>query len=171
MNTNELVITDLLNCGYADISMLDILYSPLAEDVGIDSADTLKSAIQQDGDLNSVLYSVYSDITCSVKDRLQEMLNEYNDTLQDGKVTEDTENTDLCDLIGGYMVNDETDEFIGLSEKYLNLIDECIEKLEQSYSFCNFLDSCFQNDLDQTLDEDAGIDQNIKNLLEYILQE
>lgn len=170
MNTQELVITDLLNCGYADISMLDILYSTLAEDVGIDSADTLKSAIQQDGDLNSVLYSVYSEITRAIYDRLQEMLNEYNDTLQDGKVTEDTENTDLNSLIGGYMVNDETDEFIGLSEEYLNSIDECMKKLDMSYPFCNFIDSYFQNDLDQTLDEDAGVDQNIKNLLEYILQ-
>ena len=170
MDTNELVITDLLNCGYADISMLDVLYSTLAEDVGIDSADTLKSAIQQDGDLNSVLYSVYSEITRAIYDRLQEMLNEYNDTLQDGKVTEDTENTDLNSLIGGYMVNDETDEFIGLSEEYLNSIDECMKKLDMSYPFCNFLDSYFQNDLDQTLDEDAGVDQNIKNLLEYILQ-
>ena len=170
MDTNELVITDLLNCGYADISMLDVLYSTLAEDVGIDSADTLKSAIQQDGDLNSVLYSVYSEITRAIYDRLQEMLNEYNDTLQDGKVTEDTENTDLNSLIGGYMVNDETDEFIGLSEEYLNSIDECMKKLDLSYPFCNFLDSYFQNDLDQTLDEDAGVDQNIKNLLEYILQ-
>lgn len=170
MNTQELVITDLLNCGYADISMLDILYSTLAEDVGIDSADTLKSAIQQDGDLNSVLYSVYSEITRAIYDRLEEMLKEYNDTLQDGKVTEDTENTDLNSLIGGYMVNDETDEFIGLSEEYLNSIDECMKKLDMSYPFCNFLDSYFQNDLDQTLDEDAGVDQNIKNLLEYILQ-
>lgn len=170
MNTQELVITDLLNCGYADISMLDILYSTLAEDVGIDSADTLKSAIQQDGDLNSVLYSVYSEITCSVKDRLQEMLNEYNDTLQDGKVTADTENTDLYSLISEYMVNPETDEITGLLEEHLNLIDECINKLDTSYPFCNFLDSYFQNDLDQTLDEDAGVDQNIKNLLEYIFQ-
>lgn len=174
MNTMELVITDLFDCGYADISMLDILYSELAEDIGIDTASILKDSITYDGDLNSVLCRVYEDITSAITDRLTNLMDEYVDTLRNGKPTEDTRDTELQYLLENYLYTDEETEdhdlvMKPLTKKQLNIIYEKIEEMENSSPYCNCMDSHFQNDLDQTLDEEDSINNNCKALIEYWL--
>jgi len=166
---------DLLNCGYADIEMLDILYSKLAEEVGIDSASILKDAVTSfDGDFNSVITRAYSDITNAVADRLRNLIDEYVNTLENHQPTEVTRNSDLQYILDEYLYTDEETEdhdmvMKPLTEEQIDTIYEKIEEMEDSYPFANFLDSHFQNDLDQTLDEDDGIDDNCKALIEYWL--
>ena len=166
MDTETLVITDLLNCGSADISMLDILYSNLADDIDMDSQDILQEAVSNGG-LNTVLDMAYTEITQAIVDKLNNIISEYKDTLEDGKTTEDTYNTELNNLIDLY---NEEGEFIGLTEEQLEEIQTNIDTMENSYPYCNCIDSHFQNDLDQTLDEDAGVFENCRLLLEYWLK-
>jgi hypothetical protein len=54
-----------------------------------------------------------------------------------------------------------------LTKRQLNIIYNKIEEMENSSPFTNFLDSYFQNDLDQTLDEEDTLDNNCKALIEY----
>lgn len=172
MNTMECVITDIFECGYADISMLDILYSDLAESIGMDSRDILKDSLTYDGDLNTVIFRAYEEITSAVTNRLTNLMDEYVDTLRNNKPTEDTRDTELQELLEKYLYTDEETEdhdFVmkPLTKKQLNIIYNKIEEMENSSPYTNFLDSHFQNDLDQTLDEEDTLDNNCKALIEY----
>ena len=77
MNTMECVIADLFECGYADISVLDILYSDLAESIGMDSQGILKDSLTYDGDLNSIIFRAYEEITSAVTNRLTNLMGFY----------------------------------------------------------------------------------------------
>ena len=172
MNTMECVITDLFECGYADISMLDILYSDLAESIGMDSQSILKDSLTYDGDLNSVIFRAYEEITSAITNRLTNLMDEYVDTLRNNKPTEETRNTELQELLEKYLYTDEETEdhdlvMKPLTKRQLNIIYNKIEEMENSSPFTNFLDSYFQNDLDQTLDEEDTLDNNCKALIEY----
>ena len=172
MDTKTLLLTDILNCGYADLDMLDIVYSPLADEIyyGDSRTDLLQRAINDGNGFNGILYDLYTDITLAIKDRIENLVEEYESTLdEEGKATEETEYTTLSDdLIGDIVFKD--DKFIGLTTEQLTIIKDKIEEMENSYPCCNYLDSHFQNDLDQTLDEEAGVDDNCKYLLEYWLK-
>lgn len=172
MNTMECVITDLFECGYADISMLDILYSDLAESIGMDSQSILKDSLTYDGDLNSVIVRAYEEITSAITNRLTNLMDEYVDTLRNNKPTEETRDTELQELLENYLYTDEETEdhelvMKPLTKRQLNIIYDKIEEMENSYPFANCLDSYFQNDLDQTLDEEDTLDNNCKALIEY----
>ena len=172
MNTETLVLTDLLDCGYADISMLDILYSDLAEGIGMDSQGILKDSLTYGGDLNSVIVRAYEEITSAITNRLTNLMDDYVDTLRGGKPTEDTRDTDLQYLLDRYLYTDEETEdhdlvMKPLTKRQLNIIYDKIEEMENSSPYANFLDSHFQNDLDQTLDEEDTLDNNCKALIEY----
>ena len=110
MNTMECVITDLFDCGYADISMLDILYSDLAESIGMDSQGILKDSLTYGGDLNSVIFRAYEEITSAVTNRLTNLMDEYVDTLRNNKPTEETRMTELQELLENYLYTDEETE-------------------------------------------------------------
>ena len=172
MNTMECVITDLFECGYADISMLDILYSDLAESINMDSQSILKDSLTNGGDFNTVIVRAYEEITSAITNRLTNLMDEYVDTLRNGEPTEDTRDTDLQYLLDQYLYTDEETEdhdlvMKPLTKRQLNIIYNKIEEMENSYPFANFLDSHFQNDLDQTLDEEDSLDNNCKALIEY----
>ena len=172
MNTMECVITDLFECGYADIRMLDILYSDLAESIGMDSQSILKDSLTYDGDLNSVIFRAYEEITSAITNRLTNLMDEYVDTLRNNKPTEETRNTELQELLEKYLYTDEETEdhdlvMKPLTKRQLNIIYNKIEEMENSSPFTNFLDSYFQNDLDQTLDEEDTLNNNCKALIEY----
>lgn len=172
MNTMECVITDLLECGYADISMLDILYSDLADSIGMDSQSILKDSLTYDGDLNSVIFRAYEEITSAVTNRLTNLMDEYVDTLRNNKPTEETRDTELQELLEKYLYTDEETEdhdlvMKPLTKRQLNIIYNKIEEMEYSSPYTNYLDSYFQNDLDQTLDEEDTLDNNCKALIEY----
>lgn len=148
MNTMECVITDLFECGYADISMLDILYSDLAESIGMDSQGILKDSLTYDGDLNSVIFRAYEEITSAITNRLTNLMDEYVDTLRNNKPTEETRNTELQELLEKYLYTDEETEnhdlvMKPLTKRQLNIIYNKIEEMENSSPFTNFLDSYF----------------------------
>ena len=172
MNTMECVIADLFECGYADISVLDILYSDLAESIGMDSQGILKDSLTYDGDLNSIIFRAYEEITSAVTNRLTNLMDEYVDTLRNNKPQEETRNTELQELLENYLYTDEETEdhdlvMKPLTKRQLNIIYNKIEEMENSSPYTNFLDSHFQNDLDQTLDEEDTLDNNCKALIEY----
>jgi hypothetical protein len=77
----ELIITDLLNCGYMDISMLDILYSPLAEEIGLDSRVILQDAITMGNGMNGAITTAYNEITYAITERLTSLMEEYENSL------------------------------------------------------------------------------------------
>lgn len=168
MDTKTLALTDILNCGYADLDMLDIVYSPLADEINLDREDIMSNA--GENGLNYILDRTYSFITSCITDRLYSLIEEYADTLdEEGKATEETEYTTLSDdLIGDIVFQD--GKFIGLSKEQLTIIEDKIKEMEDSYPFCNYLDTHFQNDLDQTLDEETGVDENCRLLLKYWLE-
>lgn len=168
MDTKTLLLTDILNCGYADLDMLDIVYSPLADEINLDREDILRNA--GENGLNYILDRTYCFITSVITDKLYSLIEEYTNTLdEEEKATQETEYTTLSDdLIGDIVFQD--GKFIGLSKEQLTIIKDKIKEMEDSYPYCNYLDSHFQNDLDQTLDEETGVDENCKYLLEYWLK-
>ena len=174
MNTETLALTDLLNCGTADVDMLDIFYSNLGDSLNLSLQDALDE-YGNDGDLNTCLDYAYTVITTAITDRLNELLEDYLKTLnKEGEPTDSTRYTSLQELLESYLYTDEEDEnyeytMLPLSKDQINTIKEKIEEMEESYPYCNYLDSHFQNDLDQTLDSDYGVDENCKKLLEYWL--
>jgi hypothetical protein len=169
MNTMELIITDLLNCGYMDISMLDILYSPLAEEIGLDSRVILQDAITMGNGMNGAITTAYNEITYAITERLTSLMEEYEnslDTDEEGNPipTKATPNTDLYRFL-----EDSELDFTNLNKEQINLIHTNITEMENSYPFANYMDSHFQNTLDQTLNEDYGVDRNCQLVLEYWL--
>lgn len=169
MDTKTLLLTDILNCGYADLDMLDIVYSPLADEINLDREDILRNA----DDINYIIDRTYCFITSVITDRLYTLIEEYTNSLdEEGNITSDTEICELSELLEDivYKRNEEGDKFIGLTTEQLTIIKDKIEEMEDSYPYCNYLDSHFQNDLDQTLDEEVGVDDNCKFLLEYWLK-
>lgn len=168
MDTKTLLLTDILNCGYADLDMLDIVYSTLADEIYYgDRTDLLQRAINNGNGFNGILYDLYTDITLAIKDRIEDLVEEYENTLEEGK---DTSITELSEILDNITYNAEEDKYIPLTTEQLNIIKDKIKELENSYPYCNYLDSYFQNDLDQTLDEEVGVDDNCKYLLEYWLK-
>ena len=168
MDTKTLLLTDILNCGYADLDMLDIVYSTLADEIyNGDRTDLLQRAINNGNGFNGILYDLYTDITLAIKDRIEDLVEEYENALEEGK---DTSITELSELLDNITYNAEEDKYIPLTTEQLTIIKDKIQEMENSYPYCNYLDSHFQNDLDQTLDEEVGVDDNCKYLLEYWLK-
>ena len=170
MDTKTLALTSLLDCGYADLCMLDILYSPLADEINLDGDEILRESTTEGGGLNYVLDRAYSYITSYITDRLNELVDEYENTLdEDGNIIEEeTRYAEICDMLEDITYNE--DKCIGLTEEQLETIKDKISDMEDSYPFTNYLDTHFQNDLDQTLDEESGVDENCRLLLEYWLR-
>ena len=168
MDTKTLLLTDILNCGYADLDMLDIVYSTLADEIyNGDRTDLLQRAINNGNGFNGILYDLYTDITLAIKDRIEDLVEEYENALEEGR---DTSITELSELLDNITYNAEEDKYTPLTTEQLTIIKDKIKEMENSYPYCNYLDSHFQNDLDQTLDEEVGVDDNCKYLLEYWLK-
>lgn len=168
MDTKTLLLTDILNCGYADLDMLDIIYSTLADEIYYgDRTELLQRAINNGSGFNGILYDLYTDITLAIKDKIEDLVEEYENTLEEGK---DTSITELSEILDNITYNAEEDKYIPLTIEQLTIIKDKIQEMESSYPYCNYLDSYFQNDLDQTLDEEVGVDDNCKYLLEYWLK-
>lgn len=166
LNTLQCVLTDLLNCGYADLDMLDILYSPLAESLMLDTEYILKSSIEEGNGLNSVLWNTYNEITNKVYCYLEDLISDYTSTLdKKGNPTEETKNTELHELLEEYLT--EGDTIKALTSSQIETISKEIKEMSFSTPFCNCLDSYFQNDLDQIINEDVGLIENCKALIEY----
>lgn len=165
LSTNECLLTDILDCGYADLSMLDGLYNTIGDEIyNGDRTNLLQSIIKQSGNLNDVLYEFYSDVTLAVKDKIEDLLEEYEEA-DDKEITELVE--ELQNIF--YEITFDGDRFIPLTDEELELIKEKTEDLNNVNPYCNCLDSSFQNDLDQTFDDDESVLTNAVDLIKYWL--
>ena len=54
--------------------------------------------------------------------------------------------------------------------KIIEVMEKSIDNLRVSYPFANFLDTHFQNDLDQTIDFDDTVLGNTRTLIEWIIE-
>ena len=162
LSTNECLLTDLLDCGYADLSMLDGLYNTIGDEIYYgDRTDMLKRAISNGEGLNGILYEFYTDVTLAVKDKIEDLLEEYTNA-------EDKEDTELVRELDGIFYSAE-DKFIPLKKKEMEMLKEKTDDLNNVHPFCNCLDSYFQNDLDQTFDDDESVLTNAIDLIKYWL--
>ena len=116
LSTNELLLTDLLDCGVADLSMLDGLYNTIGDEIYYnDRTDLLKRAVGNGGGLNEILYEFYIDVTLAVKDQIEDLLEEYNNP-------EDKEDTELVRELDGIFYKD--GKFIPINEEEENTLEE-----------------------------------------------
>ena len=165
LSTNECLLTDILDCGYADLDMLDGLYNTIGDEIYYgDRSDLLKRAVANGEGLNGILYEFYTDVTLAVKDKIEDLLEEYEEA-DDKEITELVE--ELQNIF--YEITFDGDRFIPLTDEELELIKEKTEDLENTSPFCNCLDSSFQNDLDQTFDDDESVLTNAVDLIKYWL--
>ena len=147
----ECYAMDKLQCGIADLSMLDNIYSTLGEDVY-----TPEDLVDECDDLNTLLEQAYNEISEAVKDKLYEIADDeefIEIALHHKDKDGDTCDTEIFDL--------------EITEEIAEQIKEKADELTENYAYANCLDTHFQNDLDQTLDEEDSLDNNCKALIEY----
>ena len=161
LSTNECLLTDLLDCGYADLDMLDGLYNTIGDEIYYgDRTDMLKRAVADGDGLNGILYEFYTDVTLAVKDKIEDLIEEYENA-EDKEITELVEGLDLLMY--------KEDKFIPLTDEELELLKDKTEDLNDVNPYCNCLDSSFQNDLDQTFNSDESVLTNAIDLIEFWL--
>ena len=165
LSTNECLLTDILDCGYADLSMLDGLYNTIGDEIfDGDRSDFLQEAIRNGEGLNGILYQFYVEVTLSIKRKIEDLLEEY----------EEADNKEITELVEElqnifYEITFDGDRFVPLTDEELELIKEKTEDLNNVNPYCNCLDSHFQNDLDQTFDDDESVLTNAVDLIKYWL--
>lgn len=137
----ENVLTAVFECGYGDLYMLDNCYSDLANEI-IDMDDILSDAKENETlNLNYILYEAYYQIADRIIDDAIELLTkEYNN-----EIAEELE------------LDDEIKE---------KIVEELTEM--SNSPFCNFIDTHFNNHLDQTIDWDKNVTYNVFELIKYI---
>lgn len=162
LSTNECLLTDLLDCGYADLDMLDGLYNTIGDEIYYgDRSDMLKRAVADGSGLNGILYEFYVDVTLAVKDKIEDLLEEYEEA-DDKGITDLVRELDLIFYTA-------EDKFVPLTYEELELLKDKTEDLNNVNPYCNCLDSSFQNDLDQTFDDDESVLTNAVDLIKFWL--
>ena len=137
----ECYAIDKLQCGVADLCMLDNIYSTLGEE-----CYNAEDLVDGSGDLNDLLYNAYSSITDYVQAEIYEII--------DGE--------DGLDIV----INDEV-KYIKFTEENREIIRKLADDLTKYSPYCNCLDTSFQSDLDQTVDFEASIKSNAEYLITY----
>lgn len=168
MDTNELILTDILNCGYADLSMLDILYAPIGDDIDSNYLDRIE--LVRTCDLNDILYQFYETCNNAIRNKAEELLQEYKESLdEEGNPTNATTVVNLVSDVDMEEIfyPEEYDKLQPLTEEQIETIETNLTKMEEQYPFTNYLDSSFGTDLDQTLDEDKDVYSNAIDLIKY----
>ena len=155
----ECVLTDIMNCGYADLDMLSVLYSTIGDEVLSYERESLVKDAGQNGGLNYVLFEAYYYIKEKIADKLEELINNYINA-------EDKEETDIANEISSLWEG----EFKPLKKKQIEEIQKNIEAIRESEPYTNCLDSSFQNDLDQVFDEHDTVQENAISLLKYWIE-
>ena len=148
----ECYAMDKLQCGSADLSMLDHIYSTLGEDV-YDTEDL----VSETDDLNELLEKAYDQISEAVKDKLYEIAD-YEDNIEVTLRHRDNDG-DICDTEIYYVLE--------ITEEIAEQLKELADELTENYACANCLDTHFKNDLDQVVDWDYNVEQNTIELIEY----
>lgn len=148
LTSSECFMTQILNCGYADLDMLDNVYSKLAEEC-CDIETVIEDLIVCTNlSLNSLLSDVYYYITREITEQAKNTINR-DDMLQEF-IEEKELNKDDIDVI----------------ELTLKL-----NQIQNTYPFANCLDTHFNSDLDNTVDFDKSITENVNLLLMHLIKE
>ena len=168
LSTIECVLTDIMDCGYADLDMLSVLYSTIGDEVLSYERESLVKDAGQNGGLNYVLFKAYYYIKEKIADELEELINNYINA-------EDKEETDIANEISSLWEEREVKgkkeyKFKPLKKKQIKEIQENIEKIRESEPYTNCLSSSFQNDLDQVFSEDDTVQENAIDLLKYWIE-
>lgn len=180
LNTLECALTDLLNCGYADLDELDILYSTLGDEVlDYDRERILQESVGSGSGLNQLTRTVYREITQAVLNKIENYYNEYVNTLDEkGNATEETKETGLVEELYTFFYyennkneyeNAGSEEFAPLTFAQRKAIEYVIEKMTYSEPYANGSDNHFQNVLDQTLKKEYGIEDNAIMAIQYAI--
>lgn len=148
LTSNECFMTQILNCGYGDLDMLDNVYSKLAEEC-CDVETVIEDLIACTNlSLNSLLSDVYYYITREITEQAKNTIN--RDDIFQEFIEENKLNKDDIDVI----------------ELTLKL-----NQIQNTYPFANCLDTHFNSDLDNTVDFDKSITENVNLLLMHLIKE
>ena len=137
----ECYAIDKLQCGTADLCMLDNIYSTLGEE-----CYNTEDLVDESRDLNDLLYRSYTYIAERVQEAIFDMLD----------VEEE------LDIV----INDEV-KHIKFTEGNTEAISKLANNLTEYSPYCNCLDTSFQSDLDQTVDFEASLSSNVEYLITY----
>lgn len=148
LTSNECFMTQILNCGYGDLDMLDNVYSKLAEEC-CDIETVIEDLIVCTNlSLNSLLSDVYYYITREITEQAKNTIN--RDDMFQEFIEENKLNKDDIDVI----------------ELTLKL-----NQIQNTYPFANCLDTHFNSDLDNTVDFNKSITENVNLLLMHLIKE
>lgn len=152
MDTKTAALTTMLQCGSADLDMLDRLYSELGEEC----ADE-ETILEENHTLNGIIYALYSTVQFDMVTYLKNFVNSTADSEED--TIDDYIETEYCE--------ETKEERKRIHDLITRAVDENITKLENSYPYANCLDSSFNSDLDQVVDWEYSLHDNAINLIEY----
>lgn len=163
MQIPECILTDLFDCGTADLCMLDDLYGKLGDDIYYgDTGEMLKKHVGIEGDgLNGVLSEFYYDITIAVADCMENLIEDFR---ENGDIS------DLHSMLEEILTEKGKKATKRNMNKAIEVMEKSIDNLRVSYPFANCLDTHFQNDLDQTIDFDDTVLGNTRTLIEWIIE-
>lgn len=152
LTTAEKVMTTMLQCGYADLDLLDNLYSELGEEC----ADE-ETILSESPTLNDIIYELYSAVQDNMVEYLKNFINGTADSEED--TIDDYIETEYCE--------ETQEERKRIHDRITRAVEENIKKLENSSPYTNRSDSRFDNDLDQVVDWEYSIHDNAINLIKY----
>lgn len=152
LTTAEKYMTTTLHCGYADLDLLDNLYSKLGEECTDE-----ETILTENPTLNDIIYELYSAVQYNMVEYLKNFINGTTDS---GEYTiDDYIETEYCE--------ETEEERKRIHDLMIRAVEENIQKLENSSPYANRSDSRFDNDLDQVTDWGYSLHDNAINLVKY----
>lgn len=152
LTTAEKCMTTMLQCGYADLDLLDNIYSELGEEC----ADE-ETILSESPTLNDIIYELYSAVQDNMVEYLKNFINGTADSEED--TIDDYIETEYCE--------ETQEERKRIHDRMTRAVEENIQKLENSSPYANCLDSRFDNDIDQIVNWEYSLRDNAINLIKY----
>lgn len=145
-SASEVYAMQKLNCGSADLCMLDNLYSTLGE-ASVDTEEVVREA----DDLNHLLAVLYSEVTKTVAYAIEDIAK-----TEEGIQVSIKENGEIKEF-----------KYLLMTDSIKEQLLKKVEEMQGTYPYCNCLDTHFQNDLDQTVDWESSVRSNAEDLIQY----
>lgn len=152
LTTAEKCMTTMLQCGYADLDLLDNLYSELGEEC----ADE-ETILSEHPSLNDIIYELYSAVQYNMVEYLRNFVNGTADSEED--TIDDYVETEYCE--------ETEEERKRIHDRITRAVEENIQKLENSSPYANCSNSSFDSDLDQVVNWEYSLHDNAINLIKY----
>ena len=149
LSASELYAMDKLNCGSADLCMLDNLYSTLGE--ACVNTDVIIRIIREADNLNDLLDFLYRGVTDTIAYEVEDIAK-----TEEGIQVSVKENGEIKEF-----------KYLLMTDSIKEQLLKKVEEMQDTYPYCNYLDTHFQNDLDQTVDWESGVRSNAEDLIQY----